>query len=136
VWWVILLIAAIVLIIYNLQDLKVIEQFSIFMAYWWIYTIIYPNIIDYRVGYTLCSQKLLIKANIMQLFVIYNYSFFLPADLLEKVSTTVTKIYVMDTEKFVLRRKLKTSCPMHSEKNKYIDKSFECGDKQLFWKEW
>jgi hypothetical protein len=25
---------------------------------------------------------------------------------------------------------------MHPEKNKYIDKSFECGDKQLFWKEW
>jgi hypothetical protein len=136
VWWVILLITTIVLIVYNLQDLKSIEQFSIFMVYWWIYTIIYPNIIDYRVGYTLCSQKSLTKANIIQLFVLYNYSFFFPADLLEKVSITDTKICVMDTEKFILRRKLNASCPVHSEKNKCTDKSFECGDKQLFWKEW
>jgi hypothetical protein len=68
----------------------------------------------------------------MQLFVIYNYFFFLPADLLEKVSTSGSKICVMESEKFVLRRKLNTSSPMHPEKNKYIDKSFECGDKQLF----
>jgi hypothetical protein len=52
----------------------------------------------------------------MQLFVIYNYSFFFPVDLLEKVSTTGTKICVIDTEKFLLRRKLNASCPMHSEK--------------------
>lgn len=72
----------------------------------------------------------------MQLFDIYNYSFFFPADLLEKVSITGIKICVMDTEKFVLRRKLYASCPMHSEKNKCIDTSFEYGYKQLFWKEW
>jgi len=68
----------------------------------------------------------------MQLFVIYNYSFFFPADLLEKVSITGIKICVMDTEKFILRRKLNVSCLMHSEKNKFIDMSFEYGDKQLF----
>jgi hypothetical protein len=68
----------------------------------------------------------------MQLCVIYNYSFFFPADLLEKVRITGTQICVMDAEKFLLCRNLNVSCPMHSEKCKCVDKSFGCGDKELF----
>jgi hypothetical protein len=65
--------------------------------------LIYPNIIDYRIGYTFCSQKSHItQSHIMQLCVIYNYSSFFPADLLEKVSITGSQICVMDAEKFLL----------------------------------